>query len=250
MFGSETKVLLAQGTVYGPSATQALGNRSGINSHFTGPCLQMLGAPLMGEGHRGSAIGSLLAPIRPAAVIGFVMAVIVLTLQGQAGGGMAHVSDEVFEAVPPFAHVDTSPAIAWVGGVRGVVAAFQHQLPDVVDPSPAQSMSRLLHSRELALKTAAALSPFAQTARKESLLDAAVTPAQPALGWPSVSGRRFTATSISEYDQSAVSPAGEILEPSVISDRLIHLRPPCCNSIIPRMAVTTKTGTFYVWVGD
>jgi len=85
-----------------------------------------------------SAVFVLLRPRRPAAVTGFVVAVIVDTVKREAGRFLAHVSEKVFKAVTPaVAHFDAAPAVVFKLLNFRIIAARFHLRPRAVCGAPA-----------------------------------------------------------------------------------------------------------------
>lgn len=78
-------------------------------------------------------ISRLRKSVGPVAVFGFVVAVIVPSLQGQPLGARAHVGEEVLKTVHPAgAYLDASSSVIFEGLGIGVVAASFHEGPAVV----------------------------------------------------------------------------------------------------------------------
>jgi hypothetical protein len=76
-----------------------------------------------------TAIAGLRLRSRPAAVAGFVVPIVVDTVERHSGGALAHIGEEVFEVAPPFAERDASSAIPLELSCFRVGAALPH-----VDP--------------------------------------------------------------------------------------------------------------------
>ncbi len=71
-------------------------------------------------------------PGSPSAILGFIVAVVVLAVDGHAFWGFPHVLKEQNIIVPSFAYLDTTTTIVVIAGLVWIVATLSHILPDPV----------------------------------------------------------------------------------------------------------------------
>lgn len=79
-----------------------------------------------------SAISSLLQRCCPTEVLFAVVAVVVLSVQGQSFGAFSHIREEVAEVMPPFADCNSPRAIVGVVCISRAVASPHHSSPTVI----------------------------------------------------------------------------------------------------------------------
>jgi len=80
-----------------------------------------------------SFIALLLACGCPAAIAGFVVTVVIDTVDAHAFGSFSHVGKEVCKVVPPLAHTDPSRTILREFVVCGIFTTTNHRLPRIVN---------------------------------------------------------------------------------------------------------------------
>lgn len=96
----------------------------------------------MAELSHPSSVGGLLLAGCPSAISGFVVPVIVDSVDGQVARPRAHVGVEDSEVQPPITDLDAAPAVVRVVFVMGVLAASAHRRPDVVLSRPRHAVRR------------------------------------------------------------------------------------------------------------
>lgn len=117
-------------------ADSIIGVESGGNPNATNPSSSASGLPSPHVGDKlwtDTLVGKLLFARCPSAILGCVVAVVILSIKRVLfAGARAHVSVEVLEASPSLANLNASRAIVFVRGVFRQFAAASHAVPDLV----------------------------------------------------------------------------------------------------------------------
>ena len=71
----------------------------------------------------------------PAAITGFIISIVVFTLQAQSGWRFSHVSEEVFKSHPSLANFNSPCAMPLKADVVVIVTASVHSAPSAINAS-------------------------------------------------------------------------------------------------------------------
>src|SRR5262249_22364467 len=148
--GPARRIFTPRGSLSLSSALMIFMARLSLYRQQTPPVLRKLQTPVCLKAWRdlcasvliGPAIAILLGSRDPSAIPGFVVAVVVDTIERHTGRRMTHVDEEahkrmltILAGVPPFAEPNTAAAVIDVSAVVRIKATLPHGLPNFVKAS-------------------------------------------------------------------------------------------------------------------
>jgi hypothetical protein len=124
---------LSEGDFYGPAMGDPAHEGSATQTKNLSPFRNRPLGPLPFEVVARSPIVGLFAHRCPTTVAGLIALVVVDTIQSVArAGALAHIGEEVLEAVPALADGDSSAAVIGIIGMSRIVATSAHIGPDFI----------------------------------------------------------------------------------------------------------------------